>query len=120
MLEFWITFLLFAGLLFVFYGVSSVLEGDSLGFVSLVFGGMLWYGVFALSQDYFPPDDLEIPKTCRQAPIQTSQAGINFIEVDSEFINLNDKFGRSFENGQIIWILETLSLIHISEPTRPY
>ena len=100
MLEFWIAFLLFVGFLFVYFGVALVLEGDTIGFASLVFGRILWYGVFALSQDYFPPNDLEIPKTCRQAPIQTSIEGVNFIEVDSEFINLNDKFGRSFENGQ--------------------
>ena len=80
----------------------------------MVFGGILWYGVFALSQDYFPPNDLEIPKTCRQAPIQTSMEGVNFIEVDSEFINLNDKFGRSFENGQIIWIQETKPVKFVS------
>ena len=114
MLEFWITFLLFVGFLFIYFGVALVLEGDSLGFASLIFGGMMWYGVFALSQDYYPPNDLEIPKTCRQAPIQTSQEGVNFIEVDSEFINLNDKFGRSFENGQIIWIQETLPVKFVS------
>ena len=108
MLEFWITFLLFVGFLFIYFGVALVLEGDSLGFASLIFGGMMWYGVFVLSRDYYPLKDLEIPKTFHQAPIQTTIEGINFIEVDSKFINLNEKFGRSFENGQIIWIQETL------------
>ena len=76
MLEFWITFLLFVGFLFVYFGVALVLEGDFLGFASAVLGGMMWYGVFALSHDYYPPTDLKVVKTCRQVPIQTSQSGV--------------------------------------------
>ena len=108
MLEFWITLLLFSGLLFVFYGFVSLEKGETMGGAALLLGGMLWYVVFALSQDYYPPDDLKMPKICRQVPLQLSQSGVNFIEVDSEFINLNDKFGRSFKNGEIIYIQETL------------
>jgi len=100
MLEFWITFLLFIGLLLVYSALAFLLEGESLCLVLLVLGGILWYYAFALSTDYFPPDDLEIPRTCRQVLIQTSQSGVNFIELDSKFINLNDKFGRSFENDK--------------------
>lgn len=108
MLEFWISLLAVFGVIFIFSGLLALESRDPLGIVLLMLGVILGYGAFALSWDCYPPDDLKIPKTCRQAPIQTSLAGINFIEVDSEFINLNDKFGRSFENGQIIYIQETL------------
>lgn len=109
MLESLMVILTLVGLFLVVLGFTSIETGKgSVGGILFLLGGILLWGVFALSRDYYPPEDLEIPKTCRQVPIQTSQAGINFIEVDSEFINLNYKFGRSFENCQIIWIQETL------------
>jgi len=114
MLEFWISLLAVFGAIFVFSGLLALQSRDPLGVVLLIFGIILGCGASFLSRDYCLPDDLEIPKTCRQAPIQTSQAGVNFIEVDSEFINLNDKFGRSFENGQIIWIQETKPVNFVS------
>ena len=108
MLEFWIALSVLFGVLFVIFGLISLETEGTLGGIFSLFGGIILCGGFSLSHDFYPPDDLEIPKTYRQAPIQTSIEGINFIEVDLEFINLNDKFGRSFENGQIIWIQETL------------
>lgn len=108
MLESLMVIFTLVGLVLVVFGLASLEKGETIGGALLLLGVMLGYGVFVLSGDYYPPKDLKIPKTCRQVPIQTSQAGVNFIEVDSEFINLNDKFGRSFENGQIIWIQETL------------
>ena len=114
MLESLMVIFTLVGLVLIVFGLASLEKGETGGWVVLVLGIMLGYLVFALSQDYYPPKDLEIPKTCRQAPIQTSQEGVNFIEVDSEFINLNDKFGRSFENGQIIWIQETLPVKFVS------
>ena len=114
MLEFWILLLGFFGITFVFSGILCLQSGNTLGGILLICGMLLGYVGSALSHDYYPPKDLEIPKTCRQAQIQTSQEGINFIEVDSEFINLNDKFGRSFENGQIIYIQEKLPVTFTS------
>ena len=114
MLDFLILFLGLFGLVSIISGFASLEKGETMGGALILLGGMFGYGAFALVCDYYPPEDLEIPKTCRQAPIQTSQAGVNFIEVDSEFINLNEKFGRSFENGQIIWIQETLPVKFLS------
>ena len=67
MLESLMVIFTLVGLVLIVFGLASLEKGETGGWVVLVLGIMLGYLVFALSQDYYPPKDLKIPKTCRQA-----------------------------------------------------